>query len=57
MAAKLKGAFGVEPTLVRGAGGIFDVCVDGKIVYSKFETHEFPDDEALVAQLRIETKR
>ena len=43
--------------MVRGAGGIFDVCVDGKIVYSKFETHEFPDDEALVAQLRIETKR
>jgi predicted Rdx family selenoprotein len=57
LAAKLKHAFGVEPTLVRGASGIFDVCVDGKIVYSKFETHEFPDEDALVTQLLVETKR
>ena len=57
MAAKLKGAFRVEPTLIRGAGGVFDVNVDGKVIYSKFKTHEFPDADALVAQLRIEPNR
>jgi len=57
LAAKLKGAFGVEPTLIRGAGGVFDVSVDGKVIYSKFKTHEFPDADALVSQLRIETNR
>jgi selT/selW/selH-like putative selenoprotein len=36
---------------VRGGGGIFDVTVDGKRVFSKFETHAFPDEDALVAAL------
>jgi selT/selW/selH-like putative selenoprotein len=47
----------VEPTLIRGKGGIFDVSVNGKLVYSKFKTHQFPDEAALVAQLRAEAKR
>lgn len=29
-------------------GGCFEVFVDGKRVYSKLETGEFPDDQALV---------
>jgi len=57
LAARLKDAFGVEPTLVRGAGGIFDVSVDGRLVYSKFQTHEFPDEDTLIARLRDEAKR
>ena len=52
MAAKIKAAFGVETFLIEGAGGIFDVNVDGKIVYSKHETGEFPDEDALIESLR-----
>jgi selT/selW/selH-like putative selenoprotein len=37
---------------VRGGGGIFDVWVDGKRVFSKLETHAFPDEDALVAALQ-----
>lgn len=51
MAAKIKGALGAEAFLIEGAGGIFDVNVDGKLVYSKHETGEFPDEDALVAEL------
>ena len=43
MAAELKDAFAVEPRLIQGGGGIFDVKVDGKLVYSKKQTHQFPE--------------
>lgn len=34
-----------EIELVKGRGGIFDIRFDGKIVYSKSETHSFPSDD------------
>ena len=52
MAAKIQGAIGEESFLIEGAGGIFDVNVDGKLVYSKHETGEFPDEDALVHEMR-----
>ena len=52
MAAKLNDAFGVDAFLIEGAGGIFDVNVDGTLVYSKHQTGEFPDEDKLVAELK-----
>ena len=52
MAAKIKDALGAESFLIEGAGGIFDVNVDGKLVYSKHETGDFPDEEALVGEMQ-----
>lgn len=53
MAADLKKHFDVEAELEPGHGGIFDVEVDGKRIYSKHETHRFPNpgevDDLLVA--------
>ena len=43
---------GEESFLIEGAGGIFDVNMDGKLVYSKHETGEFPDEDALVGELQ-----
>jgi selT/selW/selH-like putative selenoprotein len=44
VAAELKGAFSVESRLIEGSKGIFDVKVDGRLVYSKHKTHKFPDN-------------
>ncbi len=44
----MKEAFGVDPELVPGGGGIFDVEVDGELVYSKFETGRFPEPGEVV---------
>jgi len=30
--------FGAHVTLKKGRGGVFDVVVDGELVYSKFQT-------------------
>lgn len=43
MAAELKSALAVDSTLIEGSKGIFDVKVDGKLVYSKYQTQKFPD--------------
>lgn len=52
MAARLKQAFEVEAKLIEGGGGIFDVVVDGQLVYSKHQTGQFPDEAALVRRIR-----
>ena len=52
MAARLKQAFEVEAKLIKGGGGIFDVVVDGQLMYSKHQTGQFPDEAALVRRIR-----
>lgn len=34
---------GVETELIEGSKGIFDVKVDGKLIFSKYETGRFPE--------------
>ncbi|MCO6454528.1 MAG: Rdx family protein [Pirellulaceae bacterium] len=33
------------------AGGCFELSVDGRLIYSKLETGEFPDEERMVAEV------
>ena len=33
------------------SGGCFELSVDGKLVYSKLETGEFPDEAAVLAEV------
>jgi selenoprotein W-related protein len=51
LAAKLDSRFVTETLLVEGAGGVFDVVVDGKLVYSKHQTGEFPDQDKLISEV------
>jgi len=41
--AELKEALGVEAKLTKGSGGVFDVVVDGTLVFSKRDTGRFPE--------------
>ncbi len=41
----------MDAELIVGGGGIFDVKVDGALVYSKHETGEFPDEGRLIGEL------
>lgn len=43
---------GVKPTIVKGSGGVFDVVVDGKLVWSKHETGRFPNEDELVEDVQ-----
>ena len=52
LAEKLKTSLKLETDLIKGSNGIFDVEIDGKLVYSKSETGEFPDEESLIQKIR-----
>jgi selT/selW/selH-like putative selenoprotein len=52
LAAVIKKELGVESKLVRGSGGIFEVHVDDKKIFSKKEQGRFPSEKEIVEQLR-----
>jgi selT/selW/selH-like putative selenoprotein len=37
--------------LIKSSGGVFEVVIDGVLVYSKKKTGEFPDEVQLVKQV------
>ncbi len=52
MAATIEGETGVESKLICGGGGIFDVVVDGDMIFSKHESDRFPEPDEILAKLR-----
>ena len=48
MAAALSDAFSVDAELIKGEKGVFDVVVDGDLVYSKHETGRFPENDEII---------
>ena len=52
MAAEIKNDLNVETVLVEGSRGIFDVRLDGQVVYSKAKSHKFPDPGEVSGLLR-----
>jgi selT/selW/selH-like putative selenoprotein len=42
----------VKPVLHKGDDGIFDIEVDGSLVFSKHEAGRFPEDDEVLALLR-----
>ena len=52
MQAAIKNEFGVTADLKGGHSGIFDVEVDGEVVYSKDKTFRFPTNDEVFAEIR-----
>lgn len=48
----IESQLGVTPTLTPGSGGIFDVLVDQKLIFSKHHEGSFPDEDELLEELR-----
>lgn len=56
MAEIIKKELGFEAEMIEGAGGIFDVKVDGNLIYSKQETGEFPEHQLILDKVAALTK-
>ncbi len=53
MKAALEKKFGdVEVELIEGSGGVFEVTVDGKLVFSKKQIGRFPEHEEIFEKLK-----
>jgi predicted Rdx family selenoprotein len=42
----------VEPELLRGGAGVFDVVRDGQLLFSKHQAGRFPDPDEILDLLR-----
>jgi selT/selW/selH-like putative selenoprotein len=51
LAAELKKHLGVAATLTAGSGGVFDVTVDGAVVFSKKSVGRFPEEGEIMGLL------
>ena len=52
MAAELKETLGIESELVASHGGVFEISVDGKTIFSKKLLGRFPDDGEVAGLIR-----
>jgi selenoprotein W-related protein len=48
LAEAIKAKFGVDSEMIEGSGGVFDIRVDGDLIYSKKETGEFPEHQLIL---------
>lgn len=48
----MKDALGVESELISGSGGVFEITVDGKKVFSKKALGRFPEDGEILGLIR-----
>jgi selenoprotein W-related protein len=53
LAAAIRKEHDVQVELIRGGGGIFDVKVDGKLIYSKHQAGRFPEHHEVLAELDV----
>jgi len=49
--AAIKDKYGINATLREGAGGIFEVFIGTKVVYSNQETYRFPENEEIFEKI------
>ena len=52
MAAELKKDLNLDSKLTPGGGGVFDVSVDGRVIFSKKLVGRFPEPGEVVALMR-----
>ena len=42
---------GIEATLIRGSGGMFEVVLDGQLIFSKKQLGRFPETGEILGQI------
>jgi selenoprotein W-related protein len=52
LAAAISDRFGVQAELVKGKNGVFDVVVDGDLVFSKHKEGRFPQNDEILGALK-----
>ena len=56
MQEAIKKKYGLSTGLREGAGGIFEVAIDGKVVYSNQTTYRFPTDVEIFEKIEAARK-
>ena len=54
LAATIQKKLQIEPNLIQGERGIFDVSVDGKLIFSKHQENRFPEHQEILKSLGLQ---
>ena len=52
MAADIARELRIEPNLIAGDKGIFDVEVDGQVIFSRHKEGRFPESQEILEKIR-----
>jgi selenoprotein W-related protein len=52
LAALIRETADVDPRLIASSGGAFEIRVNDELIYSKLETGEWPDFDAIAGQVK-----
>ena len=52
LAEKIRHSTEADALLLKSSGGVFEVTVDDKLIYSKKATGAFPRDDKIIAMLK-----
>ncbi|PIV80809.1 hypothetical protein COW53_07700 [bacterium CG17_big_fil_post_rev_8_21_14_2_50_64_8] len=52
MAAAIKQEFGSDPEMIPSSGGVFEVSLDGELIFSKKALERFPEDGEIQELIR-----
>jgi len=52
LAAAIKDTFRIESELIPGSGGIFEVKVDGRLIFSKSAAGRFPETAEILDAIK-----
>ncbi|MBU1565341.1 MAG: Rdx family protein [Proteobacteria bacterium] len=56
MGDELRTAFGAEVLLQASSGGVFEVAVDGNVVFSKKKLNRFPEEGEVAYLIKAECR-
>lgn len=56
MADAIQSRLKLQPELIPGGGGVFDVVADGKLVFSKKEAGRFPENDEVLEKLAADVR-
>ena len=52
LVAAISDEFHIESEFIKGKNGIFDVTVDGELIFSKHEVGRFPTNDEILEMIR-----
>lgn len=52
LAEKIRDELGITAQVVPGSKGVYDIVVDGNLIYSKYQTKRFPDNDEIIKLIK-----
>ena len=52
MVDKIKEELSLSAELIKSGGGVYEIAVNGELIFSKKRTGIFPDDDDIIAKLK-----